>query len=196
MATIPTSGTGGRACRSGPAENANIAPPANGRDPSRSGTDAARRPAAPQFRSPVHCVMISHDDLVYVCDRTSDRIQVFTTAGKYVAEHFYSKGTLDSGSTWDIAFSPDPEQKYLYIADGVNMVIYVALRKTLEQLTMIGGGGYGPGQSGMMHSIATDSKGNIYYTDTWEGHRVQKLTFKGIGAVARDQGVPWPADRK
>jgi hypothetical protein len=44
-----------------------------------------------------------------------------------------------------------------------------------------------------VHSIATDSKGNIYTTETYEGKRVQKFVNKGIGMVpAGEQGVPWP----
>ena len=44
-----------------------------------------------------------------------------------------------------------------------------------------------------MHSIATDSKGNIYTTETYEGKRVQRFMYKGVGAVAKgEQGVVWP----
>ena len=62
-----------------------------------------------QFRNPVHCVMIANDGLVYVCDRRADRIQVFTKEGTFVREAFYAPKTLRSGSTWDLAFSSDPE---------------------------------------------------------------------------------------
>jgi hypothetical protein len=44
-----------------------------------------------------------------------------------------------------------------------------------------------------VHSIATDSKGNVYTTETWEGKRLQKFVYKGIGNVmAANQGVLWP----
>ena len=49
-----------------------------------------------------------------------------------------------------------------------------------------------PGQFFAVHSIATDSKGNIFTTETYEGRRLQKFTYKGIGAVAREQGTVWP----
>ncbi|MGH7615901.1 MAG: hypothetical protein ACREPM_01595 [Gemmatimonadaceae bacterium] len=41
-------------------------------------------------------------------------------------------------------------------------------------------------------SVATDSKGNIFTTETYEGKRIQKFTYKGIGSVATSQGVVWP----
>jgi len=149
-------------------------------------------PPAQQFRTPVHCAELSNDGLLYVCDRPNDRIQVFTREGTFVREVFIAKRTLGDGSTWDIAFSKDPEQKYLFLADGKNEKIYVLLRETLEILTMFGDGGRQPGQFFAVHSIATDSKGNIYTTETYEGRRLQKFVYKGIGRVPRVQGVVWP----
>ncbi len=149
-------------------------------------------PPAQQFRNPVHCAELSTDGLLYVCDRPNDRIQVFTREGKFVREVFIAKRTLGDGSTWDIAFSKDPEQTYLFLADGKNEKIYVLLRETLEILTMFGDGGRQPGQFFAVHSIATDSKGNIYTTETYEGRRLQKFVFKGISRVPRIQGVVWP----
>jgi DNA-binding beta-propeller fold protein YncE len=94
---------------------------------------------------------------------------------------------------WDIAFSRDPEQRYLYVADGRNERIYVLDRQSLAILTEFGGGGRQPGQFFAVHSIATDSRGNIYTTETYEGKRVQKFVFKGVGSVPRRQGVVWPS---
>src|SRR5579871_5895779 len=74
-------------------------------------------PPPQQFRNPVHCVELSKDNLLYVCDRVNDRIQVFKPDGTYVKEMFYQKETLGSGSAWDVAFSRDPQQKYIYLAD-------------------------------------------------------------------------------
>jgi hypothetical protein len=132
-------------------------------------------------------------DLAYACDRANDRIQVFQKDGKFVKETFIAKKTLGDGSVWDIAFSRDPQQKYLYMADGKNERIYVLDRMSLEILTTFGDGGRQPGQFFGVHSIATDSKGNIYTTETYEGKRLQKFAYKGIGPVKRDQGAPWPA---
>lgn len=150
-------------------------------------------PPAQQFRNPVHCAEPADDGLIYVCDRPNDRVQVFRTDGTFVDEVFIAPETLGDGSTWDIAFSRDPEQRFMYLADGKNMRVYVILRETLEVLTMFGDGGRQPGQFFAVHSIATDSEGNIYTTETYEGKRVQKFVYTGLGPVTeRDQGVPWP----
>jgi DNA-binding beta-propeller fold protein YncE len=151
-------------------------------------------PPAQQFRTPVHCAELSKDDLVYACDRTNDRIQVFQRDGKFVKEQFIAKRSLADGSVWDIAFSKDPQQKYLYVADGRNQKVYILLRETLEVLTSFGDGGRQPGQFYGVHSIATDSKGNIYTTETYEGRRLQKFVYKGLAPVTKqDQGTVWPA---
>ena len=150
-------------------------------------------PPAQQFRNPVHCAELAKDGLVYVCDRVNDRIQVFKKDGTFVKEVFIAKRTLGDGSVWDIAFSKDPQQKYIYLADGANEKVYVMQRDSLEILTSFGDGGRQPGQFYAVHSIATDSKGNIYTTETYRGQRVQRFIYKGIGTVAKlDQGTVWP----
>jgi DNA-binding beta-propeller fold protein YncE len=149
-------------------------------------------PPAQQFRNPVHCVERTEDGLVYVCDRQGDRIQVFTPEGKFVKEAWFAKETLASGSAWDIAFSKDPAQKYIFLADGTNEKVRVVVRETLKEVTNFGDGGRQPGQFFGVHSIATDSKGNIYTTETYEGKRVQRFVNKGMGSVPAEQGVAWP----
>jgi DNA-binding beta-propeller fold protein YncE len=156
-----------------------------------------KAPPAQQFRNPVHCADISVDRLLYVCDRVNDRLQVFKPDGSFVKEAFFNKETLGSGSVWDIAFSKDAQQKYLYLADGEDDKVLVILRDTLEVLTSFGEGGRQPGEFYGVHSIATDSKGNIYTTETYRGQRVQKFTYKGLAPVTKkDQGVVWPARPK
>lgn len=151
------------------------------------------QPPAQQFRNPVHCVERAVDGLIYVCDRQNDRLQVFTPEGKFVKEAFYAKNTLSAGSVWDIVFSKDPEQKFMFMADGQNERIRIIVRETLEEITSFGAGGRQPGQFYGVHSIAMDSKGNIYTTETYEGKRIQKFNYKGIGTVGRGyMGVPWP----
>lgn len=150
-------------------------------------------PPAPQFRNPVHCAELAFDGLLYVCDRTNDRIQVFRKDGTFVKEVFVEKNTRGDGSVFDIAFSSDGEQKYLYVADGSNQRIHVLLRQTLEELTSFGDGGRQPGQFYAVHSIATDSLGNIYTTETYEGKRVQRFRYLGDRRVTvRHQGTVWP----
>jgi DNA-binding beta-propeller fold protein YncE len=155
-----------------------------------------KAPPARQFRNPVHCADLSIDRLLYVCDRVNDRIQVFKPDGSFVKEAFFNKETLGSGSAWDVAFSKDPQQKYLYLADGENDKVHIILRDSLELLTSFGEGGRQPGAFYGVHSIATDSKGNIYTTETYRGQRVQKFVNKGLAPVTKkDQGVVWPTPR-
>jgi DNA-binding beta-propeller fold protein YncE len=158
---------------------------------------APYNPAAPpaqQFRNPVHCADMSVDRFIYVCDRVGDRLQVFTPEGKFVKEQFYEKNTLNAGSVWDIAFSKDAQQKYIFMADGVNEKVKIVDRQTLQELTTFGDGGRQPGQFYGVHSIAIDSKGNLYTTETYEGKRLQKFVYKGMAAVTKDnQGVVWPS---
>ena len=150
-------------------------------------------PAPQQFRNPVHCAELTHDNLLYVCDRVNDRVQVFKPDGAFVKEMFYEKQTLGSGSAWDIAFSRDPQQKYMYLADGENDRVHIIDRESLEVLTTFGEGGRQPGEFYGVHSIATDSKGNIFTTETYRGQRVQKFLYRGLAPVAKkDQGVVWP----
>lgn len=136
-------------------------------------------PPAKQFRT-VSCVAIAKDGLVYVCDRQSNRIQVFEKSGKFLKEAFVSKTTLGDGSVWDIAFSHDPQQRFLYVADGHDKKVFILRRETLQVVSSFGRGGRQPGQFYGVGSIAVDSKGNIYTGETYEGKRVQKFIYKGL----------------
>ena len=150
-------------------------------------------PLAQQFRNPVHCAELSNDGLLYVCDRVNDRIQVFRPDGTFVKEKVLYKNTLGDGSVWDIAFSKDPAQKYIFLADGSNEKIHILDRESLDVLTSFGDGGRQPGEFYAVHSIATDSKGNVFTTETYRGQRVQKFVNKGFAPVTKtDQGVVWP----
>ena len=149
-------------------------------------------PPPQQFNGP-HCSMIANNGLVYVCDWRNNRIQVFQKDGTFVNEAFVERETPRFGSLIGIAFSADPEQRYLYVGDGANQKVHILRRDTLEVLTSFGSAGRQPGQFWVIHNIATDSMGNIYVTDTFSGARVQKFLYKGVGPVSvRDQGPPWP----
>ena len=138
-------------------------------------------PPPPQFRI-VHAVRIANDGLVYVCDRTNDRLQVFKKDGTFVQEAFIAKETFGSGSVWDVGFSIDPQQTFLIVIDGTNQQVYVLRRSTLEVVSTFGGAGHWAGQFYGAHNLAVDSKGNLYITETYEGKRVQKFTYAGIGS--------------
>jgi DNA-binding beta-propeller fold protein YncE len=135
-------------------------------------------PLPPQFRI-VHAVRISRDGLVYVCDRTNDRVQVFRKDGTFVQEAFLAKETFGSGSVWDIGFSVDPEQRFAYVIDGTNQQVYVLNRKSLKVLSTFGGAGHWAGQFYGAHNLAVNSKGDLFITETYEGKRVQKFVQVG-----------------
>jgi len=167
--------------------------PDDGRQPAYNPDD----PPSQQFRNPVHCADVSVDNLVYVCDRPNDRLQVFKTDGTFVKEHVYYKNTLGDGSVWDIAFSKDPQQKFIFMSDGANEKIHIIDRESLEVLASFGDGGRQPGEFYAVHSIAIDSKGDLFTTETYRGQRVQKFVYKGMGAKTKDdEGVLWPKSAK
>src|SRR5258707_3163387 len=134
--------------------------------------------------------------LLSVGDCQVDRLQVFQPDGKFVKEAFYAKESLASGSVWDITFSKDREQRFMFLADGQNEKVRIILRDTLEEISNFGDGGRQPGQFYGVHSIASDSKGNLYTTETYEGKRVQKFVYKGIGPVTASPGGFWPRPQK
>ena len=154
-------------------------------------------PEDQQFRTPVHCAAPSDDGLLYVCDRVNDRFQIFKQDGTFVKEVPFMSNTRGDGSVWEIAFSKDPKQKYMYVSDGANEKIHIFDRESMTEIYSFGDGGRQPGQFYAVHSIATDSKGNIYTTETYRGQRVQKFVYKGLGPVtAQNAGVPWPSTKK
>jgi 6-phosphogluconolactonase (cycloisomerase 2 family) len=119
------------------------------------------------FSGAVHCVQIANDGLVYVCDRGNDRIQVFHKDGKFMTEAVIEKQTVGAGSAAGIAFSPD--QKYLYLADGVNQKTWILQRASLEIV-----GSFQVSHN--LHAISVDSKGNIYTAEV-AGERPEKFTL-------------------
>ena len=139
-------------------------------------------PPAKQFRNPVHCSTISKDGLVYVCDRLNNRIQVFQKNGKFVKEVVIAKKTLGAGAVWDVDFSKDAQQRFLYNPDGTNERVWILLRDPLQIVSSFGDGGRWAGQFYGAHSLAVDSKGNIYVGETFEGKRLQRFVYKGMGA--------------
>ena len=152
-------------------------------------------PPSKQFNT-VHCVIVSTDGFVYVCDRVNDRIQVFRKDGTFVKETFIDVNTFRSGSVWDLTFSRDPQQTYIYAAWSTPGSYSGFMRSSLDVLTSFGDGGRGPGQFFGVHNLATDSKGNLYTTETYTGARVQRFIYKGMGPVTTpEQGVVRPKAR-
>jgi DNA-binding beta-propeller fold protein YncE len=149
-------------------------------NPPNDADPGAYTPSAPpdqQFRTPVHCVHISRDGLVYVCDRVNDRMQVFTKQGKFVKEFTLRTETLGMGSVWQFAFSNDEHQKFLLVADGENNVIWTLRREDGAVLGQTGHNGRNAGQFHWLHQIASDSAGDLYTGEVDTGKRIQKFVL-------------------
>ena len=129
----------------------------------------------------VSCVKVAKDGTVYVCDRGNDRVAAFDKTGTLLKSGVVSPSTNGTGSVWDLAFSSDPQQRYVYVADGHDQKIFILRRDTLETVGSFGDGGRYPGRFYSVGSIAVDSRGNIYTGETLEGKRVQKFVPKGAG---------------
>jgi DNA-binding beta-propeller fold protein YncE len=141
-----------------------------------------------QFVQPVHAVRVSNDGLVYVSDRGGKRVQVFTVDGKFQTQVFIDRYCeaphCGNGQTVaSTAFSPDPEQRFLYVASRSAARVWVLDRKTLEPLDSFGRNGVAPGEFYVMHHMNVDSKGNLYVTEVQDGKRIQKFTFKGMAPM-------------
>jgi DNA-binding beta-propeller fold protein YncE len=135
----------------------------------------------------VTCIEIARDGTVYVCDRSSNRIQVFQKNGTFVREAIISKNTLGAtvsgqfgvvssyGSAWDLAFSSDAQQRYVFVANGHDKKVHILQRDTLTEVGSFGSGGRYPGQFLAVGSIAIDAQGNVYTGEQHHGKRVQKF---------------------
>jgi DNA-binding beta-propeller fold protein YncE len=142
-------------------------------------------PPQPQFHNPVHSVVVSNDGLVYVGDRSNNRIQVFKLDGSFVREVYVNRDTLQNeGTVHNFALSRDPQQRYLFVADGSNKVLMTLDRATMTLLSSFGGqGGHNARQFFHLHSLASqpDSKGNLYVGEVNEGMRFYRLRYTGLG---------------
>jgi DNA-binding beta-propeller fold protein YncE len=150
------------------------------------GAYSASEAPAKSFRD-LSCIEIARDGMVYVCDKSSNRIQVFDKSGKYIKEGIVAKDTLGgvvsgsfgvinaAGAVWDVALSNDPQQRYLFVADGMNKKVRVLNRETLTEAGAFGSGGRYPGTFLLVNAIASDAQGNIYTGETHHGKRVQKF---------------------
>lgn len=132
------------------------------------------------FGNPTHCAELSEDDLVYVCDRPNNRMQVFTTDGTFIEEQFLKPGTGGAGSVWDLAFTPDAVQTWLLNADGTNQEVDILHRNELDRVGSFGRGGRYAGQFHWVHNLRSDSMGSVYTAEVSEGKRAQKFDFTGF----------------
>ena len=132
-------------------------------------------PQSPQFTNPVHCVRLSKDGLVYVCDRANNRVQVFRKDGTFIKQFVFEEASRGSGSSFDLVFSTDARETYLYLADGTNDQVLTVERETGKVISSFGRPGRYAGQFLVLHNIGIDSKGNLYTAEVATGKRVQKF---------------------
>ncbi|MBU3021013.1 beta-propeller fold lactonase family protein [Aestuariibacter sp. A3R04] len=146
--------------------------------PQKQGID----PQNPLFGNIVHCINQDRDGFIYVCDRRNNRLQIFKRNDngdiEFVKNFAVRPETGGLGTATDVAFSPDG--KFLYVADMMNGRIWIYDRQTHELLGSIGKNGRYPGEFIWLHSIDTDSEGNLFTTEVNTGRRVQKLVFQGV----------------
>ncbi len=151
-------------------------------EPPETGEDGDQ---GPLHFGTVHGIEVSNDGLVYVADRNNGRIQVFATDGTYRMQGFIDRDADSALTAAGLAFSPDPEQQFLYVADQGNSHIHVVDRMTLDVLDSFGGNGEQPGDFQALHHIASDSNGNLYTAEAQRGQRVQKFLFTGMAPAGR-----------
>ena len=138
----------------------------------------------------LHCIHLSNDGLVYVCDRGNDRVQVFTKQGKFVTQFWIHPSTPargqecggpgsdkfgPCGTVFNLAFSADPQQNFVFVADGANNKIWIVNRTSGTTVGSIGDNGRMAGMFHFIDAIATDSQGNIYTGEVETGKRIQKF---------------------
>jgi hypothetical protein len=130
---------------------------------------------APQQFNLVHGVRVSDDGLVYVAERRNNRVQVFSLDGKFQREMFVERPTRLLGTAFSIAFSPDPQQQFMYVADAGNGRVHIYDRRGLQEVGRFGRIGHYAGEFVFLHNVATDSKGNVYTAEVGTGRRAQKF---------------------
>ena len=129
----------------------------------------------PKQFSTLHGLTGSSDGKIYVADRRGNRIQVFDQSGKFLSEKIIAPATLSSGSAFVPVLSPDPQQQWLYLADGTNHKVWILRRSTMEVVGEFGRGGRQLGQFLRPHGMSIDSKGNLYVGEASTGRRVQRF---------------------
>ncbi len=134
-----------------------------------------------------HCLRLSNDGMVYVCDRSADRIQVFSKQGTFIRNIDVGFVPLSSpvdrpsgarGTAVVLDFSRDPEQRYLYSINQNSVMVDIIDRQSGELVSSFGAGpGRYPGQFTLPHGIAVDSFGNVFIAEQ-EGRRIQKFILQ------------------
>ncbi|HCD1366842.1 NHL repeat-containing protein [Raoultella terrigena] len=151
-------------------------------DQSQATAGSGPDPESREFGTIIHCAVPTGDGQIYVCDRQNNRAQLFDLGVDgtmtFVRNIVIEGKTGGLGTVTDVALSPD--KKYLYVGDMMNGRIWILLRSTHQVLGSFGRIGRQVGQFTWMHSIDTDSQGNLYVTEVGTGRRVQKFVLTGL----------------
>lgn len=153
-------------------------PPSEAMAPNPAAPQAQTTPDGPPDFGLPHAIKVSRDGTVYVADRINNRIQMFTTAGKFLRQ---VRVTTDGGTVVPVpagfAFSPDQRQQFLYVVDSGLMRIVIFDRQTMAQIGAVGTRGKGAGEFDIVHHMAADSKGNLYTAEIVTNRRAQRFTL-------------------
>jgi DNA-binding beta-propeller fold protein YncE len=139
-------------------------------------------PGPQQFNTP-HGITVANDGTVYVSDRANNRVQSFRLDGTFLKEGFVKRESRGTGTAFGVALSADPQQRFLYVADGSNERIAILDRTSLEEIGHFGGPGRKAGEFFHIHSLGVDPSGNLV-TGESQGYRVQKFVYKGLSTAA------------
>ena len=147
-------------------------------------------PEERNFVPELHFVEISKDRRVYIGERGQNRIQVFTTEGKWLQDIYVSPNTpaqrggcggvtsvkgSPCGTTYKMVISKDQQQKYLFVADGHNDVIWMVDRQSGKTLGYLGGHGRLAGQLFFPNAVGIDTHGNVFTGEVRNSKRIQKF---------------------
>ena len=136
-------------------------------------------PEGPQDFGLPHAVKVSRDGVVYLADRINNRIQMFTTAGKFIKQvRVTNEGSTVVPVPAGFAFSPDRKQQFLYVVDSGPMRVVIYDRATMTQIGTIGMRSAKPGDFDIVHHMAADSKGNLYTAEIVTNRRAQRFVLK------------------
>ena len=146
----------------------------------RQGTKAEAEAGTPgTFMQVVHGIAISREGLVHVCDRQGDRVQVFERDGSFVRNIWIRTGTPElpdrRGTAWWTGFSPDPDERYLYVMNGRNEQVHILDRPSGELLESFGRPGHMLGAFTHGHTLAVDEDWSVYVGETHDGRRLQRF---------------------